>query len=263
MKRNSIALISMVCLALCGCSRNPEKSLNDQVEAIKAERKPASEVISVKSQSDPTAQQIARTEVLSSDPAFVALSSGELAWLQRNGFLTHEQLRDLFALGETELLNRSREQGDMVATTALGLLRLRNGDSRGAILALDRAARSGSLYAIEQLAFAELNDFQTSNLPRDSASEDSALVQFVARMEQARIMGDHRVDYYIDRAASGLDRNRYGNQILQQTTEYMRQMAEDSAVRGVSSHAPDARPNIDQWQLISTSQAGTTQATIR
>lgn len=263
MKRNSITLILMLCLTLYGCSKDPERSLNRQIEAIKTERKPASEVVSVKSQADPAAQQIARTEVLYSDPAFTALSTAEFAWLKRNGFLTHEQLRHLFALGETELLNRSREKGDVAATTALGLLRLRNGDSRGAILALDRAARSGSLYAIEQLAFAELNDFQTDSLSRDSTSEDSALVQFVARMEQARIMGDHRVDYYINRVASGLDRNRYGNQILQQTTEYMRQMAEDSAIRGVPSHAPDARPNIDQWQQINTNQTGMTQAIIR
>lgn len=263
MKIVSIVLPSLCFLLLCACTRESSQSINERVADIRSERKPATQVVSVRKEATPLATKVSRVAVVSADPAFVALSADEQDWLMRNGFLTREELRNLQALGQSALLERSREKGDVAATTALGILRLREGDSRGAVIALDRAARSGSLYALEQLAFAELNDFQTGAGPRDLSSEQNALVQFSARMEQARIMGDHRVDYYIDLVASGLSKDHYGGRILQQTTEYMRQMAEDSATKGVRARAPDARPNIDQWQQIQANQSGVAEVILR
>ena len=178
------------------------------------------------------------------DPAFVALSDEERRWLANNGFLTQARLDALQALGEAALLERSREANDREAATALGLLRQANGDTAGAIRALDRAARQGSLYALEQLAFSELQD--SLSVPGIGiADQEAARVRFVARMEQARLMGDHRVDAYIRSAASDLDLRRHADHILEQTTEYIRQMDEDAAIKGLPARKPDPRPNPD------------------
>lgn len=254
--------ILLLAIFVAGCKKEP-KAEDARVAQIRAEKRPASEVVQVHIDHPQGAVDVTADKILSADPAFVALSADEVRWLTRNGFLEREQWAALQALGETELLRRSREQGDMTAATALGLARARSGDAAGAIRSLDRAARSGSLYALEQLAFAELQDFQTGTGPRDIASEELARAAFVARMEQARIMGDHRVDFYIDQVASGLDRQRYGDQILRQTTEYMRQMGEDASIRGVPARGPDARPNIDLWQRSALDPSSSVQAMIR
>lgn len=181
------------------------------------------------------------------DPAFVALSEEERRWLADNGFLSKTRLDALQALGEAALLERAREANDREAATALGLLRQANGDTAGAILALDRAARQGSLYALEQLAFSELQD--SLSVPGIGiADQEAARARFVARMEQARLMGDHRVDVYIDQQAPDLDMQRHADAILQQTAEYIRQMDEDAAIKGIPARKPDPRPNPDARQ---------------
>jgi hypothetical protein len=257
-----IVAILVASIAVSGCKEKPEVGEVRNAE-IQAAELPASQAIAVHRDPAPQARLTEKSQILTTDPAFTALSDKEADWLKRNGFLSHEELRDLQALGERALLERSREKGDMAAATALGILRLRNGNTAGAIRSLDRAARSGSLYALEQLAYAELLDFQTGPGQRDIASEQNAQALFVARMEQARIMGDHRVDFYIEQVATGLDRQRYGDQILRQTTEFIRQVGSDAATRGVPAQGPDARPNIDLWQAAAAGPNGVISAGIR
>lgn len=257
-----VAFILSASLVVVGCKRELEAK-EDQTSKTYFADLSASQVIPVKRGPAPQAKTIENSKVLTSDPAFTALSAEEAGWLKRNGFLSHEELRNLQMLGEKALLERSRDKGDMAAATALGVLRLRDGDTAGAIRSLDRAARSGSLYALEQLAYAELLDFQTGPGQRDISAEQNAQATFVARMEQARIMGDHCVDFYINQVASGLDRQRYGDQILRQTTEFIRQMGEDASIRGVPARGPDARPNNDAWQAAALDTNGVTSAEMR
>ena len=262
MRIKPIVIMLAGSIAITGCKQKQEPPAVSS-EAPSAAEAASAPIIAVRRDPAPEARLIAKSEVLNSDPAFTSLSVEEANWLKRNGFLSRDELRDLQALGEQALLERSREKGDPAAATALGMLRLRGGDTAGAMRAFQRAANLGSLYALEQLAYAELLDFQSSPGQRDIASEQNAQALFVARMEQARIMGDHRVDYYINQVASGLDRQRYGDQILRQTTEFMRQMGADAATRGVAARGPDARPNIDVWQAAELDPNGTISAGIR
>lgn len=199
----------------------------------------------------PVKQSLATvTEVLESDPSLVALSLEEANWLRDNGYPTRSELAALSSYDVNELLEKSREHRDAKATTLLGLRRLQDGDARGAYSSLDFAARLGSLYAQEQLAFAGLQ-LQTGYTPGSDVRIPAAdQVLFVARMETARILGDHRVDRYINQVARDLDRSIYADHILKQTTEFMRQIGEDAAIKGVRAPGPNPRPNQELWEQI-------------
>lgn len=262
MGTRQIAFVLVASLAVAGCKEQPA---NDEARnaGIRTAEPTAAPVVAARAKPAARASWVEKSRILAADPAFTALSAAEADWLKRNGFLSHEESRRLQALGERALLERSRDRGDMAAATALGMLRLRSGDARGAAISFDIAARSGSLHALEQLAYAELQDARTASGTLDRVSEENAQALFVARMEQARIMGDHRVDFYIEQVAGGLDRQRYGDQILRQTTEFMRQMGEDAAIRGVPARGPDARPNIDLWRAAALDPQGSISATMR
>lgn len=115
---------------------------------------------------------------------------------------------------------------------------------------MDYAARLGSIYANEQLAFAELQA-RTGYTPGSQVRVPTSLqVLFVARMETARILGDHRVDRYINQVAGNLDRRTYADHILRQTTEFMRQIGEDAAIKGIRAPGPSPRPNQEAWEAL-------------
>lgn len=199
----------------------------------------------------PVEQTVATvTEVLESDPSLVALSVEEANWLRDHGYPTRAELAALPSYDVNELLEKSREHRDAKATTLLGLRRLQDGDARGACSSLDFAARLGSIYAHEQLAFAELQ-LHTGYTPGSEVRIPPAFqVIFVSRMETARILGDHRVDRYINQVAGDLDRSIYADHILKQTTEFMRQIGEDAAIKGIRAPGPNPRPNQELWEQI-------------
>ena len=199
----------------------------------------------------PVEQAVATvTEVLESDPSLVALSVEEANWLRDHGYPTRAELAALSSYDVNELLEKSREHRDVKATTLLGLRRLQDGDARGAYFSLGYAADLGSLYAREQMAFAHLQ-LQTGYTPGSDVRIPAAdQVMFVAYMETARILGDHRVDRYINQVAGDLDRRKYSDDILIQTTEFMRQIGEDAATRGVRAPGPNPRPNQELWEKI-------------
>ncbi len=199
----------------------------------------------------PVEQAVATvTEVLESDPSLVALSVEEAQWLRAHGYPTQAELAALSSQDIRDLELKSRGRGDPKAATLLGLRRLKDGDARGAIGALSYAASLGSLYARQQLAYAELQA-QTGYTPGSQIVPDfSSQARFVARMETVRILGDHRVDRYINQVAGKLDRTRYSDDILAQTTEFMRQIGEDAAIRGVKAPGPDPRPNQELWEIL-------------
>lgn len=207
----------------------------------------------------PTAS-MAPSQVLTTDPAQVALSPEEALWLRQHGFLTQKEIDSVESLSSSELEGRMRNNADARAATLLGVRRMRDGDGDGAVIALDRAARSGSLYAVEQLASAELQSATGYRPGHEVAIPPQIQALFVARMEQARFLGDHRVDFYINRIAGSLDRRQYGDMILKSAGEYVRQLGEDAALRRRAAPGPDARPNIDQWQQLGS--GGRTQVPV-
>lgn len=165
----------------------------------------------------PAQQRVmAAEDILSSDPAFVALSVEEAEWLEANGFPTQAEINALASYDPAELLARSRELRDQKATTLLGLRRMMDGDYRRAVGSLAYASNLGSLYAREQMAFAELKSIHGYEAGQESRIPADAKATFVARMEVARILGDHRVDQYIDKVAGDLDRSKYGDYILKE-----------------------------------------------
>lgn len=190
------------------------------------------------------------TFALETDPALVALSPEEAAWLSKNGFPSKSELENLQALDIKDLERRSRELRDAKATTLLGLRRAADGDARGAVISLDYAARLGSLYAREQLAFAELQAATGYTPGSDIAVPPSLQVIFAARMEVAKMLGDHQAERYIRQVTGGLDRGKYADQILRQTSEFMRQIGEDAQLKGTRPPGPTPRPNEELWNSL-------------
>jgi hypothetical protein len=261
-KATRAAVFLTVSLAIASCNSDQKSPLRGADDAMPNQPAAAAGAPASATQASAPAATAGREERLSAgsvvleDPAFMALSTEELGWLRASGFLTQEELAELAFASEDELLAKSRVSSDARSATLLGMKRMANGDMEGAARALDKAAREGSIYALEQLAYAELSSRTGWKPGSATAISPSDQVLFVARMEQARLLGDHRVDYYINRVAPGLDRRMYGSQILAQTQEYMRQLAEDAALRR-RRLTLTTRPGIDAWESLGGSRAPT------
>lgn len=195
--------------------------------------------------SSPVVEAQTASAVLGSDLAVIgALSKEEAHWLERNGFPTAEELDALPSLDEKKLF-LAMHQGNGKAAALLGHKRAAHDDLIGASSAFARGAQLGSLYAREQHALVELM--------RVSEVRDGQIVAFpsehdvvlAARMEVARMLGDHRAEQYIEKFAANVDRTRYSDDILGLTREFMRQYGATESPR-----APDPRPNADLWKEL-------------
>lgn len=193
--------------------------------------------------------------------ATTALSPEEAHWLEKHGYPTQKELDGLMSMDVVELERASRDRGDGRATMLLGSRQFAEGKYRDASFTLALAAKRGSIYARELHAIAKLKDFMNGSgaqFPGDAKS------LFVAQMEVARLLGDHRVDAYIREYAGDLNRSVYGPQIISQTAEYMRQYAEDLQLRKQPPPVIDLRPNADLWAKAEQSpQDATINAYVR
>lgn len=199
---------------------------------------------------------MAAMEVLSAEhQSLIALSDAEAAWLDRNGYPSEAELIGI-ASADIKMLEASmRDRRDGKSAALVGKRRLQDGDLSGAISAFARGAELGSLYARQELALAELMD--STGLPRDALHEtvdQASLTTFVAQMEVAQIMGDHRAKANIARFAGNFDWSTNSRAVLSQVVEFMRQHASDAAVRGVRATGPDLRPNEDEWLQLQVDQ---------
>lgn len=184
-------------------------------------------------------------------PSVVALSAAEAAWLDRHGYPTEAELQAVDSFDIAALEGAMRDRRDSKSAALVGARRLRDGDLAGASSAFARGSELGSLYARQELAFVEL--MTATGLPQDSLHEtrdQASLTTFVAQMEVARIMGDHRAQANIERYASNFDRQSNSQAVLSQVVELMRQFGADAAVRGVSATGPDLRPNAAEWTQL-------------
>lgn len=187
----------------------------------------------------------------------IALSEAEAAWLNRNGYPTEDELEQIASLDIRALESAMRDRRDGKSAALVGARRLHEGNLAGAISAFARGSELGSLYARQELAKAEL--MAATGLPQNSlheAADQASLTTFVAQMEVARIMGDHRAKDNIARYAGEFDWTSNSRAVLAQVVESMRQYAADAAVRGVPAAGPDLRPNADLWLQLKTDPKG-------
>lgn len=247
-----IAILLTVFL-MVACSERP----------LEAEVEPASKPASVGDRHARTPASLARrptavaaTEVLSAEhQSLIALSEAEAAWLDRNGYPTEVELNGIASADIQALEAAMRDRRDGKSAALVGARRLHDGNLSGAISAFARGAELGSLYARQELAFAELMD--STGLPRDALNEtvdQASLTTFVAQMEVAQIMGDHRAKANVARYAGNFDWSTNSRAVLSQVVEFMRQHAADAAVRGVRATGPDLRPNADEWLQLPVDQ---------
>lgn len=180
-----------------------------------------------------------------------ALSKEEAWWLVEHGFPTAQEL-DAVPHLDVETLSRAMHDGNGKAAALLGHVRAQQGDFSGASAAFARGAQLGSIYAMEQHAVHELLEWSDVRNGRIVASPAGHKALFVAKLEVAKMLGDHRADYYIQKYARDVDMSRYGDDILAQAVEYMRQYGMSEAPR-----APDPRPNADLWEQVENADPST------
>ena len=193
-------------------------------------------------------EEVVGSNVLEARHAGVlALSAEEAAWLDRNGYPTQAEL-DAWQSYDTAVLDSAmRNRGDPKSAALLGHKLLMEGDLDSAVGVFSQGAYLGSLYSQQQLAIVSAQ--RASGLSRDElANADPGIVGvMVARLEMARMLGDHRAQALIDQYAVKFDWNAYGKQILTQTAIFMDQYGEYARARGERVRGPDPRPNADAW----------------
>ena len=177
----------------------------------------------------------------SSLSTLAALSEEEAVWLDRNGYPTPEELADALEADENELV-QAMHRGSGRAAALLGHKLVEQGDHRRAAAVFGFGADLGSIYAREQHAITQLAMRSRNHGAFDGSHEE---MLFVARMNVAKMLGDHRADVYIEQYGKGLDMSLFGDDVLAQTAEFMRQYGRTKAPR-----PPDPRPNANLWREL-------------
>lgn len=258
MNTKTLLLVGVACVALLGCSKAP---ISDVVPS-KVSRDQPSQVLGDGDGGLPSATslsdrhlsrgwmsiQMKAYDVLGvENPELLALSEEEAAWLEDHAYPTPEELTLLGTFDEDELLNRLRDQRDIKAGVLLGLQLSERGELDRAGAVLNSAASSGALYAMELHALTSLKIMEELG---GGVATDADISIFVAQLEMARMLGDHNVDFLIDRYAPGFDRERHSAHILTLVAEFMRQRGYDAQLRGIPSQGPDPRPNGFEWNEL-------------
>lgn len=185
--------------------------------------------------------QVDSSQLLNADPRLVALSKAELAWLEKHYYPTQRELDGLDAMSIEEL----GRADDPKSRTLYGLALIKRGEVPAAIAALNNAASQGAVYAYEEGAIAEHAMLKERN--GDPETVDAMLR---AKLEVARMMGDHRVDYLLEKYLPNQSSTNPAT-VQTYTTEFMRQLGSNAQLLGVPAAGPDPRPNLDQWNDIS------------
>jgi hypothetical protein len=196
-----------------------------------------------------TSRQIFVRDLFATDPRLIALSAAEAAWLDRHYYPTPKDLEGLASL-DTNAIRGTR---DPKLATLQGLALVEQKQISAATAVLMGAAAMGSIYASEEGAVAE------RQLVRERLGSGNAQLDAVyrARLEVARVLGDHTVQYLIDRDMPDFDMSAHGADVQRHTTEFLRQLGDDAKLRGLAAPGIDPRPNGAQWMdLYTLNQAG-------
>ncbi len=177
--------------------------------------------------------------LFSRDPRLLALSEEEAAWLDKHYYPTQEDLDSLSGI-DVDALSGTK---DPKLAVLQGLALIEHGQLSAAASVLDKATALGSIYAYEEAAIAEYN-LMNERLGGSSLDGQNILM---ARLEVARILGDHTVQYLIDTHLPGYDVRRNAYAVQQYVTEFMRQLGENARHLGVQSPGTDPRPNAELW----------------
>ncbi|WP_369936162.1 hypothetical protein [Xanthomonas tesorieronis] len=194
-------------------------------------------------------RKVAVGDILAGDTRVVALSEDERAWLENHHFLTRAEIEAAKSIPD-ETLKKSRT--DALSQTLWGLRLLDRGDTTSAASVLENAASHGSIYAYEEAAVAQLKQQIQNNRGDVDQSTQNA---FRARMEVAKIMGDHRADALFSEYFPSYDSQANAQAVQTQTTEFLRQLGANTQAQGTTSAGPDPRPNADLWANLQKLQA--------
>jgi hypothetical protein len=191
---------------------------------------------------------VALTEFKSLDPVVTALDEKEAQWLKKHGYPTAEEIANLDLMNDAELAKRVANR-DPMGSVFRGLKFEKSGDLNRAASNYAIAARRGSLYARQRYA-ESLRAQSLADSP--SASTYDANADYLAELELAKYMGDHRAgEIQASRVLpSGTRFGDYSRDVLslfqgllgQYNTQYQREYGR--------MPQPDPRPNAAQWQRI-------------
>lgn len=238
----------------CGNGRAPTDDASGQPFALYEDSKLKPTVGGAKSGA---AEKVSAREVLASRHfSLLALSREEAAWLDRHAYPTQEEMDALPTYDIEALESAMRDRRDAKAAALVGHRRLLDGNVDAAVFAFGRGAELGSLYARQQLAIAMAQS--VTGLPvEDLWQADQGNIQvMVAQLEVAKMLGDHRAQAYIDQFTTNFDWRGYGQHVLTQTAEFMRQYGEGARARGERAMGPDPRPNADAWAQLESDPNG-------
>lgn len=129
------------------------------------------------------------------DDPFAAKSVEEAAWMQSRGFPTPEQLQHMDSL-DRGTLRALADQGNLPSMGLYGKLLVQDGDLEEGLGYLNRAAQSGSIYALYALSEVKLYP-----------EADVGMNQYVAaaQIRVAYLLGDNRAASYLYRTIPDLD----------------------------------------------------------
>ncbi|WP_447899514.1 hypothetical protein [Stenotrophomonas sepilia] len=228
-------------------SADPASTVDDRVADKAADYQKQGRLIQdlrLKRDKSAKPEQVPLAVLMEGDTRFAALSQSERDWLDRHYYLDQSDIDEAKDIPDSEL---QRAFTDPYAQTILGKRLLAQGNSMGGIAALSNAASHGSVFAYEEAALAVLKDAMKMN---GGVADDHQVMAFRARMEVAKILGDHRADDMFDHYFPNYDAGINAKNLQAQTTEFLRQLGENAQLQGGSAVGPDPRPNADIWSNL-------------
>lgn len=196
-------------------------------------------------------EHVPAADVLTAKHAnLLALSEEEAQWLDRHGYPTSAELEALLTYDVEELSSSTRNRKDAKAAALLGHREMMDGNVDGAWAAFSAGAGLGSLYAMQQAAIVSAHRATSLPIENLQQADQGNLGVMVARLEVARMLGDHRAQALIDRYAANFEWDVYGKQVISQAAIFMDQYGEYARARGERVRGPDPRPNAELWSRL-------------
>lgn len=171
-----------------------------------------------------------------------ALSELEVSWLDKHFYPTDDDLSRIPKLDERRVYEAYR---DPLAATLYGERLMQKGEYLGAAGLLERAAVLGSTYAYQRAAIAQFKLYAEQNGGKVTEANKDVLM---ARLQVARILGDHRASAVAAAYLPGYDMDRSARSVLPQVEIFMKKLGEEAQLLGVPSPGPDPRPNAAEWE---------------
>jgi len=179
--------------------------------------------------------------LLLEDPRRVALSREELQWLRKHYYPTDQHLAELKSL-DIDSLNGTK---DPWLGTLQGLALLERGETLPGVAVLRSAGARGAIYSLEQAALAEHSLLQ-ERLGKTTDIDDILR----ARLEVARALGDHRVDFLIEKHLPNYRTVERAYFVQRHTTEFMAALGREAQLQNFKPVGPDPRPGLDEWRAV-------------